>query len=199
MQLTKNNLPFLHYFVENFLPENVLENAKELSSELRPSRTNAGHRGDIENRLHLSEKDEKHRFLGSFLNHSLRELTEKLLQQNKSGKIKQLRTADLRAEICCDGPDFWQVPHLDTQDKIVTILCYLGSDNDNNLGTDIFANEQAYHSTAPFGTNKGLIFFPDSNTWHGFRKNKCDFSFRRTLIVNFVVNWGARHELYTIK
>lgn len=108
-----------------------------------------------------------------------------------------LRGASLRVELCLDTAGFWLEPHTDIGAKLFTMLVYLSdSAGAQDWGTDIYADPAA----APVGRacaafNKGLVFIPGTDTWHGFEPRTID-GVRRTLIVNYVKpEWRARHEL----
>jgi hypothetical protein len=50
-------------------------------------------------------------------------------------------------------------------------------------------------ATAPYRRNRGLIFIPAADTWHGFHRRPID-GVRRSLIVNYVRSeWRSRLEL----
>lgn len=104
--------------------------------------------------------------------------------------------ASLRIEFCQDGDGFWLEPHTDIGAKRFTALVYLSEmAGAETLGTDLFDSCGCYCGSAPGGFNRGLVFVPDSKSWHGFRKR--GFSgVRKSLIINYVgPEWRARHEL----
>ncbi|MBT3764638.1 MAG: 2OG-Fe(II) oxygenase, partial [Rhodospirillales bacterium] len=75
---------------------------------------------------------------------------------------------------------------------------YLSPDPESDTwGTAIYEGPgpETYLATVPFKSNRGLIFLPGEDTWHGFRKRPIN-GIRRALIVNYVSDeWRARHEL----
>jgi len=108
----------------------------------------------------------------------------------------RLQGSFLRIEYCLDTDGFWLEPHTDIGAKFFTFLIYL---NDppagEEWGTDIYATPANPLGPAPGGRNRGLIFVPGQNTWHGFEKRPIT-GVRRSLIVNYVTpDWRARHEL----
>jgi hypothetical protein len=102
----------------------------------------------------------------------------------------------LRIEYCQDTDGFWLEPHTDIGAKLFTMLIYLPEAGDTaELGTDIYAGPEHHAGSAPYGRNRGLMFVPGADTWHGFRRRPIDGS-RRSIIVNFVSpEWRSRHEL----
>jgi hypothetical protein len=104
----------------------------------------------------------------------------------------------LRIEYCQDVDGFWLEPHLDLGVKLFTMLIYLSGEPELfDAGTDIYdaSPEHKLVVTAPYEKNKGLIFIPGTNTWHGFTQRQIR-GVRRSLIVNWVTaEWRARHEL----
>jgi hypothetical protein len=102
----------------------------------------------------------------------------------------------LRIEYCQDMDGFWLEPHTDISVKLFTMLIYLSTDpGSENWGTDIYDEDMNFVGTSPSAFNRGLIFIPGANTWHGFRKRPID-GVRKLIIVNYVKDeWRARHEL----
>ncbi|MDA8230664.1 MAG: 2OG-Fe(II) oxygenase [Magnetospirillum sp.] len=104
----------------------------------------------------------------------------------------------LRLEYCMDVGDFWLEPHTDIFVKTFTMLLYLSSGaGSDNCGTDVLAVEEPHGlvGEAPFGFNKGTLFIPAHDTWHGFHKRKIN-GVRKSIIINYVTkDWRARHEL----
>lgn len=108
----------------------------------------------------------------------------------------KLDGTSLRIEFCQDWEDFWLEPHTDIGAKRFTALVYLSEmDDADSLGTDLFDTAGDYFGSAPGGFNRGLVFIPGSDTWHGFRP-RTFAGVRRSLIVNYVgPEWRSRHEL----
>lgn len=104
-----------------------------------------------------------------------------------------LAGTSLRIEYCRDTDGFWLEPHTDIGAKSFTMLIYLSEATD--WGTDVYDAGKRHLGAAPSGFDKGLIFVPGENTWHGFEKRRID-GVRKSLIVNYVKpEWRARHEL----
>lgn len=108
----------------------------------------------------------------------------------------RLKDSNLRIEYCQDTGDFWLEPHTDIAEKRFTMLVYLSDEPEaESWGTDIYDAAMNHLGSAPGGFNKGLIFIPGKDTWHGFRQRPIA-GVRRSIIVNYVSNaWRARHEL----
>ena len=104
-----------------------------------------------------------------------------------------LEGTNLRIEYCQDSDGFWLESHTDIGVKKFTFLIYLSGAE--NLGTDLMSARGDVLGSAPFAPNRGLIFIPGADTWHGFRRRPIA-GVRRSLIVNYVgPEWRARHEL----
>ncbi|HEY7611171.1 MAG TPA: 2OG-Fe(II) oxygenase [Alphaproteobacteria bacterium] len=102
----------------------------------------------------------------------------------------------LRIEYCQDTGGFWLEPHTDIGAKRFTMLIYLSQGADAaDWGTDLYDGGHNWVGRAPAGFNRGLVFVPGPDTWHGFRPRAIR-GVRRSLIVNYVgAEWRARHEL----
>lgn len=117
--------------------------------------------------------------------------------------IERVTSADLsqgalRIEYCQDVDGFWLEPHLDISVKLFTMLVYLSDEPElRDAGTDIYdaSPEHRCVGTAPYEKNKGLIFIPGTNTWHGFAKRPIR-AVRRSIIINYVSPaWRDKWEL----
>ena len=110
----------------------------------------------------------------------------------------ELSAGKLRIEYCRDVDGFWLEPHLDIAVKMLTMLVYLSDDpNLSDAGTDIYDDSPEHNLvvSAPYAKNKGLIFKPGANTWHGLSKRPIR-GVRRSLIINFVSSdWRQTEEL----
>jgi hypothetical protein len=104
----------------------------------------------------------------------------------------------LRIEYCRDAPGFWLEPHTDIAVKKFTMLVYLLDDPALALaGTDIHEGppDFKYVTTAPYGKNRGVIFIPGKNTWHGVGHHALK-GLRKSIIINYVSpDWRDTFEL----
>jgi len=104
----------------------------------------------------------------------------------------------LRIEYCQDAGGFWLEPHTDILVKKFTMLVYLSDDPKlANAGTDLHAGppDFKYVGSAPYGKNKGVIFIPGENTWHGVGHHPIK-GVRRSIIINYVTAaWRDTWEL----
>ena len=109
-----------------------------------------------------------------------------------------LSQGQLRIEYTQDTGGFWLEPHVDISVKLFTMLVYLSGEPElRDAGTDIYDASPAHNhvATAPYEKNKGLIFIPGHDTWHGFTRRPIR-GVRKSIIVNYVTNdWRAREQL----
>ncbi len=109
-----------------------------------------------------------------------------------------LTDAHLRIEYCQDPIGFWLEPHTDILVKKFTMLVYLSDDSKlSNAGTDILEGppDHAYVGSAPYGRNKGTIFIPNSDSWHGVGHTPIK-GVRKSIIINYVTSdWRDKWEL----
>jgi hypothetical protein len=109
-----------------------------------------------------------------------------------------LSDCQLRIEYCQDGPGFWLEPHTDILVKKFTMLVYLSDDPALRMaGTDIHEGppDFKYVTSAPYGKNLGVIFIPDTNTWHGVGHHPIQRC-RKSIIINYVTSaWRDTCEL----
>ncbi len=102
----------------------------------------------------------------------------------------------LRIEYCQDTDGFWLEPHTDIGAKLFTMLIYLSDTPEaKGWGTDVYDAEGHHLGAADGSFNRGLIFIPGRDTWHGVAK-RTFAGVRKSIIVNFVKpEWRSRHEL----
>ncbi len=107
-----------------------------------------------------------------------------------------LAGSSLRIEYCQDRDGFWLEPHTDIGVKLFTMLVYLSETPDaEGWGTDIYDASKRHLGSAPGGFDKGVIFIPADDTWHGVAKRSYS-GVRKSIIINYVKpEWRARHEL----
>lgn len=109
-----------------------------------------------------------------------------------------LSDGHLRIEYCQDTDGFWLEPHTDIFVKKFTMLVYLSDDPALvNAGTDILEGppDFKYVGSAPYGENKGVIFVPGKNTWHGVGHHPIK-GLRKSIIINFVTSdWNDAWQL----
>lgn len=133
----------------------------------------------------------------------IRETTEVFRNPHVISRLQQVTNTDLsegalRIEYCQDVDGFWLEPHLDISVKLFTMLIYLSGEPElYDAGTDIYDATPEHNrvGTAPYEKNKGLIFIPGTDTWHGFTKRPIN-GVRKSIIVNWVTPaWRDRYEL----
>jgi hypothetical protein len=109
-----------------------------------------------------------------------------------------LAEGHLRIEYCQDVDGFWLEPHVDIPVKLFTMLVYLSGEPElRDAGTDIYDASPAHSlvASAPYERNKGLIFIPGADTWHGFTPRPIR-GVRKSIIINYVSPaWRDTYEL----
>lgn len=190
--------PFVHFFAEGCsVPDDVAVELQSIAEENNTCfGTATGSRADYGNRAFIKRTD------GSRYSREIMQYFEYINSSEGRRAVGdqfdvELLGADLRIELVSDVNGFFQVPHLDTKDKRITWLTYLGDVAENGeVGTDLYSNESQFYKSAPWGFNNGLVFRPSENSWHGFTKGKVIQGIRKVLIINFVDDWNDKHELF---
>jgi len=101
----------------------------------------------------------------------------------------------LRIEYAQDVDGFWLAPHTDLGVKKLTMLYYLGDEDQADLGTDIYADADTWAKRSTFSADCALVFVPSNNTWHGFTPRPIG-GVRKSVIINYVTDeWRAREQL----
>ena len=109
-----------------------------------------------------------------------------------------LSDGHLRIEYCQDPEGFWLEVHTDIFVKKFTMLVYLSdAPGLENAGTNIHEGppDFKYVGAAPYAKNKGVIFIPGENTWHGVGHRPIK-GVRKSIIINYVTSaWRDKWEL----
>ena len=187
--MKKFSKPWEHYIIDDFLPDTIYEQLKGIKIKSNNSLCD-GSRTTITGRYFFTPEKKD----------NLTKNVVKFFQTNKK-KFEtdygySLKNSFIRIELAQDNDSFWQVPHLDTFEKRITIIIYISS-NDKDLGTDLFDNEKKFVKRVDWAPNRCFIFKTDENKWHGFTKRKFSGS-RRVLLVNFVDknNWKSKDQVW---
>lgn len=187
--------PYRHYILNNLFDPQLVDDILALPFEPLDLDYSAGTREEFNavRRYFSPEIIQDHeaakRVADAFLDPTV-------IQKIESMEGVCLKDSLLRIEYAIDADKFWLKPHTDLGVKLVTLLIYLSKDEDaENWGTDIYVDGETFHSTVPYKSNRGLLFFATDKTWHGFEPRTIN-GVRKTLIVNFVTqDWKNRHEL----
>jgi hypothetical protein len=191
----RDDAPYPHWFLNACLPDEVVDALVNLPFKPADIKDTQGKRAtNNDQRIHFGEAHRQY--------HPVMEsLAEVFQDQKTTAALKQLTGApldgtSLRIEYCQDTGNFWLEPHTDIGVKKLTMLIYLNREPEAvEWGTDLYADQQTYLGRAPGGFNRGLIFVPADNTWHGFKVRPLT-GIRKTIIVNYVgPEWCNREEL----
>jgi hypothetical protein len=187
--------PYRHWLPENFMPEAVARELHTLPFEAPDLHGVSGKR-ELHNDTRQyfdAANNAKFTACGQLARLFQDPATVKLLQDATGA---DLSNTNVRIEYALDSDCFWLQPHTDLGVKRITILYYLPDAPDQeDLGTDIYADEQTWHSRAPFKWNTALVFVPGNNTFHGFERRDIP-RVRRSVIINYVTqDWRAREQL----
>jgi len=189
--------PFSYWLLDQALPGDIVDGIANLPFAPPPAPTFDGRReANNSTRVYFSPESQQ-RFP------VCREVAAAFKHPSVLAAIERTTGADLadgqlRIEYCQDVDGFWLEPHLDLGVKLYTMLVYLSGEPElRDAGTDIYdaSPEHRLVGTAPYERNKGLIFIPGTDTWHGFTKRPVK-GVRKSIIINYVSReWRATAEL----
>ncbi len=187
--------PYRHWLPENILPEQVARDLAALPFEAPDLHGVSGKRELHNDTRQYFDAANNARFpvCGLLARLFQDPATVKLLQDATGADLSD---TNVRIEYAVDSDCFWLQPHTDLGVKRITILYYLPDGPDQeDLGTDIYADAQTWAARAPFKWNTALVFVPANNTFHGFERRDIP-RIRRSVIINYVTqDWLAREQL----
>ncbi|MCF8479649.1 MAG: 2OG-Fe(II) oxygenase [Rhodospirillum sp.] len=187
--------PYTHWIIDDCLPENAARAMVSLPVTPACIGDTQGQRAtNNDSRVHFGpEFQDQHAIIAAlskvFQDPEVVDKIEKVCGVDLTGNF-------LRMEYCQDTDGFWLEPHTDIGAKKFTMLIYLSEHEEAaDWGTDIYANAETHLGSTPCGFNKGIIFIPGDDTWHGFEKRPIR-GVRKTIMLNYVIpEWRSRHEL----
>lgn len=187
--MKKYNIPWEHFVIDNFLPNDIFNQLKNIQIESNNALCD-GSRTPITGRYFFTP-DKKDKLTIDVV---------EFFQKNKNNfQINygySLKDSYIRIELAQDNESFWQVPHIDTFEKRITIIVYVSSEEED-LGTDLFSDKKTFVKRVEWAPNRCFIFKTDNSKWHGFTKRKFKGN-RRVLLVNFVdkENWNSKDQVW---
>lgn len=189
--------PYNYWLLDNVFPERVCDDIANLPfAPPQGAMFNGRRETNNSTRVYFNPENAK-RFP------VCREVVDVFQNPQVMAKLEQVTRRDLsagalRIEYCQDVDGFWLEPHLDISVKLFTMLVYLSGEPElRDAGTDVYdaSPEHKLVATAPYEKNKGLIFIPGKDTWHGFSKRPIN-GVRKSIIINWVTpDWRDRWEL----
>lgn len=189
--------PFNHWLFDDALPERVIDGIAQLPFD-PPSGAVFDGRRETNNSTRVYFNPENQARFGVIAETVEVFRTPQVVSRLESLTGRDLGEGALRIEYCQDVDGFWLEPHLDISVKLFTMLIYLSGEPElYDAGTDIYDASPEHNrvGTAPYEKNKGLIFIPGTDTWHGFSKRPIR-GVRKSIIVNWVTPaWRDRYEL----
>ena len=189
--------PFDYWLLENALPDVTVREIAALPVSVPTGMLFYGKR-EVNNaaRIYFSPENQRTYDVCAEMAKAFRhpEMIAALSEETGSDLSKGM----LRIEYCQDTDGFWLEPHVDISVKLFTMLIYLSDDPALcDAGTDIYDDTPEHNivATAQYEKNRGMIFIPGKNTWHGFSKRPIK-GIRKSIIINYVTpEWRDKWEL----
>lgn len=183
--MKRYNYPWSHYVIDNFFPKDLFTMLCQESISANMFLFD-GTRNNIENRCFITKKNKYS------LGLRLEQFYNNFLQN--SNIFSHLQLCKFRIEIANDVGDYFIKPHLDSLNKLITIITYVNGHP--NLGTELYTNCNSKGYVVNWKENRSLIFIPSKNTWHGVPQRSFKGK-RRIIIFNCVdKDWNCKDQLW---
>ncbi len=200
----KHHSPWWYITMEDALTDEQIVEIKNANIEIEGKLndgTRSGYKEGVEKQNHKFReyvtKENSHRY--PELTKLIKELQSQEVRELIFNKVfapyedmaqpKNFEGCYVRLEVLNDPKGFWLKPHLDIEEKLISSLIYVNdTDEDLNLGTDLYNEELELMSTVPFKHNFGYIFSEHAGKgkWHGMEKGKIVKKERRGIQLNYV-------------
>jgi hypothetical protein len=191
----RHEQPYRHWFIENCLPQSVVDDVLALPFPA-PALDGVSGKREVHNatRKYFDAENMERYEVCRDTNAALQDARVTSTIERVFG-IK-LKGTYLRVETAQDTNGFWLEPHTDLGVKSFTFLLYMSKDAQHRgLGTDIYDRDKKHVGTSPFVSNGAMIFVPSDITYHGFEARPI-VGVRKSVIINYVTNeWRAREQL----
>lgn len=177
-----DSYPFNHYSFSDVFCENELKEIANIDL-FKHSAKLEGERASNTNRFFANEENRKShniidRIVTYFSNSDMISHFENESNRKISGNY-------LRIEFIEDTESSWLKPHVDINEKIMSMMIYLNTTDENpNIGTSIYDDNMKFVKTVPYVHNTGFYFYPGHNTWHGLEPITIKTS-RKAIMVNY--------------
>lgn len=177
-----SNVPFDHYTFTDFFCEKELTGIDSIKLQDHSASLN-GARTTNTNRFFVdSENMQNNSALKRIAEFFLRDENINMFEKESGRKI---RGNYLRVEFIEDKEKSWLEPHVDIEEKIMSLLVYLNNTNElESIGTALYNENKEYVKTVPYINNTGFYFYPGKNTWHGLESVEIKER-RRAVMVNY--------------
>ena len=194
MKVEVKNKPWKHFIFDNIFSEEDYQTLKDFPRLQSGYKNITGFRDAIDNRVYLNDKfvHDNPQFKNILRTLNNTDIFEKIFDV-------KLSRCSLRPELIDDRYPFFHEVHCDHPDKVLTLLIYIDKDDEQNLASDLYIDENTHHTKLKWKNNGGIgwTIEPNDNKWHGFKPMKYD-GVRRILIVNWVKDevWNDKSQLY---
>lgn len=183
--------PFRHWEVEHILPKALTDQILDIELPKPQNFTYDGTRasdskncpGGTPPRRMFVNKDTKDQypFMQDLVDSFMSDAVLKVVAEKYDVPVRDLY---LRIEYINDFDGFFLEPHKDIVEKRFTLFFYLG-DGPENMGTDFYDSDLKLAKTAKYGYNRGYIFLPGDDTWHGLERKHIPDR-RISMLINYV-------------
>ena len=177
-----DSYPFNHYLFSDVFCENELHQITNIDLFRHSAKLN-GERASNTKRFFANEENRKsHNVIDRIVNYFSKSETISHFENESNRKISGNY---LRIEFIADTESSWLKPHVDIDEKLMSMMIYLNTTDENpDIGTAIYDSNKKLIKTVPYTHNTGFYFYPSHNTWHGLEPikiKKC----RTAIMVNY--------------